>query len=110
MGTSFRRHRRECQPNAEDGREDRFRKGEYNENMARGWESKSVEAQQEQASEKVARRSAMTAGEAAVFREKENLRLSRQSIVCRLDSALNPRHRKLLEQALAALDEKLAGL
>jgi hypothetical protein len=79
--------------------------------MARGWESKSVELQQEQVAEKAAKVSPkMTADEAAIFREKENLRLSRQSIVHRLESTSNPRHRKLLEETLAALDQKLAGL
>jgi chemotaxis methyl-accepting protein methylase len=84
---------------------------EYNHKMARGWESKSVELQQEQAREKTAKVSQkMTAKEAAVFREKENLRLQRQSIVHRLESTSNPRHRKLLEETLAALDQKLGGL
>ena len=79
--------------------------------MARGWESKSVELQQEQVGEKTAKVSKrMTADEAAVFREKENLRLSRQSIVHRLESTSNPRHRRLLEETLAALDQKLARL
>ena len=79
--------------------------------MARGWESKSVELQQEQAGEKPARVSPrMTADEAAVFRKKENLRLSRQTIVHRLESTSNPRHRKLLEETLAALDQELARL
>jgi hypothetical protein len=85
--------------------------GEYNENMARGWESKSIEAQQEQASQKTTgSRAKMTAAEAVVFREKENLRLSRHNIVRQLESASNPRHRKLLEETLAALEEKLAGM
>lgn len=76
--------------------------------MARGWESKSVEAQQAEASEKTAKRRApMSAEEAASWRETESLRLSRQRVLQQLEVSQNPRHRKLLEDTLADLDEKL---
>ncbi len=76
--------------------------------MARGWESKSVEAQQADASEKSSKRPApMSAEEAARWREKESLRLSRQSVLQQLEAAQNPRHRNLLEDTLADLEEKL---
>ncbi len=80
----------------------------YNDIVARGWESKSVEAQQAEASDKSARRRpAMSADEAARWREQENLRLARQRVLQQLDGSHNPRHRKLLEAALADLEEKL---
>jgi hypothetical protein len=80
----------------------------YNDTVARGWESKSVEAQQAEASDKSARRRpAMSAAEAARWREKENLRLARQRVLQQLEVSQNPRHRKLLEDALADLEEKL---
>jgi hypothetical protein len=76
--------------------------------MARGWESKSVEAQQAEASDKSAKpRPKMSAEEAAQWREKESLRLSRQSVLQQLEASQNPRHRKLLEDTLADLDAKL---
>jgi hypothetical protein len=76
--------------------------------VARGWESKSVEAQQAEASDKSANdRPRMSAEEAARWREKENLRLSRQRVLQELAASQNPRHRKLLEDSLADLDEKL---
>ena len=76
--------------------------------MARGWESKSVEAQQADASEKSSKRPApVSAEEAARWREKESLRLSRQSVLQQLEAAQNPRHRNLLEDTLADLEEKL---
>jgi hypothetical protein len=76
--------------------------------MARGWESKSVEAQQAEASEKSAKpRPPMSREEAARSREKEGLRLSRQTVLQQLEASTNPRHRKLLQDALADLDEKL---
>jgi hypothetical protein len=81
---------------------------EYNGDMARGWESKSVEEQQAGAGEKPAtQRVRMNIREAAAFREKENLRLSRKQMLQQLEASSNPRHRKLLEDTLAALDEKL---
>jgi hypothetical protein len=80
----------------------------YNDRMARGWESKSVEAQQAEASEKPAQsRPAMSAEEAARWREKESLRLSRQRVLQQLEASQNPRHRQLLGASLADLDEKL---
>jgi len=77
--------------------------------MARGWESKSVEAQQEEAGAKSSRsgKRMMSAEEAALFREKENLRLARQRVLQQLEASLNPRHKKVLQDALTALDEKL---
>jgi hypothetical protein len=80
----------------------------YNEMMARGWESKSVEAQQAEASDKSAKHDPpMSAEEAARWREKESLRLARQSVVQQLEASTNPLHRKLLQDSLADLEEKL---
>jgi hypothetical protein len=82
----------------------------YNDQVARGWESKSVEAQQAEAGEKSGQSGRkMSAEEAAVFREKENLRLARQRVLQQLEASQNPRHRTLLLDALAHLDEKLGG-
>lgn len=79
--------------------------------MARGWESKSVEEQQAEASDKPAKeRLRMNAEQAAAFREKENLRLSRRLVLQQIEASSNPRHRKLLEDTLGALDEKLNRL
>jgi hypothetical protein len=76
--------------------------------VARGWESKAVEAQQAEAAEKTAASSKkLTSQEAAAFREKESLRLSRQRVLQQLAASSNPLHRRLLEQALADLDHKL---
>src|SRR5271169_6013556 len=60
----------------------------YNDTVARGWESKSVEAQQAEASDKSVRRGpAMSADEAARWRGKENLRLARQRVLQQLDGS-----------------------
>jgi hypothetical protein len=76
--------------------------------MARGWESKSIEAQQAEAAETPAQnRVRMRPDEAARCRERENLRLSRQRVLQQLAAQPEPRYRKLLEDALADLDAKL---
>jgi hypothetical protein len=76
--------------------------------VARGWESKSVEAQQAEAGEKTTKnRTKLTPEAAARQRERETLRLSRLRVLQQLDAAQNPLLRRSLEAALAELDEKL---
>jgi coproporphyrinogen III oxidase-like Fe-S oxidoreductase len=76
--------------------------------MARGWESKSVEAQQAEAGEKstISRRM-LSPEEAERARKMESLRLSRQRVFQELEKSHNPRHRKLLEVELAELEDRL---
>jgi hypothetical protein len=80
--------------------------------VARGWESKSVEAQQAEAGTQSNQQHSrkLSAAEAAALREKESLRLSRQRVVQQLQVSQNPRHREVLEQALADLEAKLSAL
>ena len=83
----------------------------YNGFVARGWESKSVEAQQAEASDKSGKPSKkLSLEEAATRREQENLRLARQRILQQLGAATNERHKSSLQAALAELDEKLKRL
>jgi len=80
--------------------------------MARGWESKSVEQQQEVMSE----RRQETAGapispdQQQRQRKREGLLLSRSNLTQQLQAAGNPRHRQMLEQAIAELDRQLSSL
>jgi hypothetical protein len=77
--------------------------------MARGWESKSVEAQQAEASENAGPpKLKLTPEAAARQREQETLRLSRQRVLQQLEASRNPRHRKLLEEELADLEGKIS--
>ena len=79
--------------------------------MARGWESKSVEAQQAEAEDKSANpHKRLTPEQAAVAREKESLRLARQRVVEQLKQMEDPRRRQQLENALAELNRKLSLL
>lgn len=78
--------------------------------MARGWESKAVEQQQEEASsQKSDRRQALSAGQKAELRHRETLSLSRKRISQQLEAATNPQHRRMLEAALAELDRQLGS-
>jgi len=79
--------------------------------MARGWESKSVEAQQAEAGAKSDKPAVKLSPEtAARLRNAETLRLSRQRVLEQLGAVQNPRHRQLLEDELADLDQKLSRL
>ncbi len=79
--------------------------------MARGWESKSIEAQQEDAA---ARQSPdkprLTREEADRVRQKESLRLSLTKVVKQLETSQNSRHRQLMEHAKADLERKIEAL
>jgi hypothetical protein len=78
--------------------------------MARGWESKSVEQQQEERLEqRTAARPAASAEQQERNRKREGLLLSRKNLGQQLDVATNPRHRQMLQLALAELDRQLAS-
>ena len=79
--------------------------------MARGWESKSVEAQQDEAAARTAsEKPRLTAEATARIREKENLCLSLQNVVQQLERSHDARHRAMLEQAMADLERKIQEL
>jgi len=78
--------------------------------MARGWESKSVEQQQEERLEqRNDARPVVTAEQQERNRKREGLALSRKRLTQQLEAASNPRHRQMLEHALADLDHQLAS-
>lgn len=78
--------------------------------MARGWESKDVEAQMEAGEAPHGHYGNNSKSPEQLRREQErkDLQLSRIRIVHDLESATNPHHRKSLEAALAHLDKKIA--
>jgi hypothetical protein len=80
--------------------------------MARGWESKSVQAQIDMAE---ARRSAVLANvpdpeTLELIRKKETIVLSRTRVLRELNSAQNPRYKAVLSKALADLDAQLSAI
>ena len=79
--------------------------------MARGWESKSVEAQIDMAESKhssVNHQEAIDPQKLEAVRKRENLLLSRTRVMRELDSAQNPRYKGILSKALADLGAQLA--
>ena len=75
--------------------------------MARGWESKSVESQQEAAAAKPAAAAPFSAEEAQRRAERATLMLARTRALADLQHACAPAHRAMLEQAIADLDRRL---
>jgi hypothetical protein len=79
--------------------------------VARGWESKSVELQQEDATLTTAEpKRDLTPEQRAIESRKQGLKLSRSRILEQIRSVENPRYRKILEQALAELDQQIVRL
>lgn len=76
--------------------------------MARGWESKSIEAQQEEASRPSGgpRRQA-TADDLVRRQRRRTLELARARAVADLERATTDAHRAMLRRAIADLDERL---
>ena len=80
--------------------------------MARGWESKDVESQQDLAE---ANRAALAeqkiTEEQALHQKKiESLELSRTRVMHDIQAACNPKYKTILFEALAHLDAELAKL
>ena len=82
----------------------------YNLSMARGWESKSVEAQMESADQNqpVEGRRALTDDEKTKKRERDGLQLSRTYLLHKIESSTSDRYTESLRKALAEIEQKLA--
>jgi hypothetical protein len=81
--------------------------------MARGFESKAVESNRQDAEdERASRRSGkrLDVNEIERRQKREGLELSRRRIVHELESATNERRRESLRAALAHLDNELAKI
>jgi hypothetical protein len=80
--------------------------------MARGWESKSVESQIESAEGRSPPRKQpeLTAEQMARKAKRESIELDRKRVLRDLEAARHPRHRAMIQEALAHLDKLLAEL
>jgi hypothetical protein len=80
--------------------------------MARGWESKSIESQQGEATAAREARKAPALTPEAIERQsrREGLLLSRSRTLSALQGACHAGHRALLERTLAHLDQALAEI
>jgi hypothetical protein len=76
--------------------------------MARGFESKSVEAQQEEAArERKSPPPAMSSEDRIIEQRRRTLELTRTHARQDLSRATAPAHKRMLEQAIATLDQQL---
>ena len=84
----------------------------YNRSMARGWESKSVEAQIEDADSGPSTNQdpLFSAAERQTTIKKSDLLLSRKRILQELESSGSERYSELLRRTLAGLDAQIAAL
>jgi hypothetical protein len=78
--------------------------------MARGWESKSVEAQQEERLRQEEPAETLSAEARAVLARRRVLELSLKRARADLRASGQPAHRLMLEQAVKALEDQLAAL
>jgi hypothetical protein len=78
--------------------------------MARGWESKSVEDQQQDAGARRPAAAAIDPAEAARRTERATLQLARTRALADLQQACAPAHRSMLEAAIRDLDARIAQL
>lgn len=78
--------------------------------MARGWESKAIEAQQEEAARPRSRAPALSADDRHRADRRRTLELARARAADDLSRATAPAHKRLLEHTIAALDEQLRGV
>jgi hypothetical protein len=78
--------------------------------VARGWESKAIESQQESATAARSPGHALSAAEAARQSTYATLMLARARALADLQSACAPAHRAMLEQVIAELDHRIGAL
>jgi hypothetical protein len=78
--------------------------------VARGWESKSVESQQDDARSSSEPKRRLSLQQRNIESRKQALQLTRSRTLQQLQSTDSPRYRKVLEQALTDLDEQLSNL
>jgi hypothetical protein len=78
--------------------------------MARGFESKMVEFQQEEAARGRAKKAETTPADRERTARRRALELARTRAAADLERATAPAHRQMLEQAIAALDQQLSSL
>ena len=78
--------------------------------MARGWESKAVEAQQDAASEQRQVAPALSRSESDRRALRATLQLARTRAAADLARASAPAHREMLTKAIAELDARISDL
>ena len=77
--------------------------------MARGWESKAIEAQQDEAGRRVPAGPPLSEAERERRRQADGLRLALAEATAQLQAACKPVHRDMLRRRIAALEASLAA-
>jgi hypothetical protein len=78
--------------------------------MARGWESKSVESQQDDAARRKQVKPELSPEQQERLVRRKTLELSRARLAADLDRASAPPHRRMLERALADVEAQIESL
>jgi hypothetical protein len=78
--------------------------------VARGWESKAVEAQQEEAARRQSPEKDLAQDSPETQARRATLALARARALADLRVAHVPAHRAMLEQAIQAIDRQIAAL
>ena len=78
--------------------------------MARGFESKDVEFQQEQARQSGKKGPRLTAEEQALETKRQNVELALSKVRAERSVATNPNHRQVLDNAIVALEAEMRAL
>jgi len=78
--------------------------------MARGWESKSIESQQDDAERKASTKPALTPVERDLAAQKGVLELALAQTQAEMGAACRPAHREMLTLRLGAIRDRLRDL
>ena len=78
--------------------------------MARGWESKSVEAQMEEAESASAAKPRLSPQEVETRQKRETLELTKKKVQADLGRASDERHRQMLTRSLEEIETQLGKL
>ena len=78
--------------------------------MARGWESKSVEAQMEEAAVPAGSKPRLSAEQIEAKQKRETLILTKKKLEADLERSSNPRHQEMLKRALEEIEKQLESM
>jgi hypothetical protein len=78
--------------------------------MARGWESKSVEAQMEEPLVPSNDRPHLSPQQIEKFQKQETLILTKKKLQSDLERSSNPRHQDMLKQAIEEVEKQLGAM
>lgn len=75
--------------------------------MARGWESKSVEAQMEEAATSSTAKPRLSPEQIEAMQKRETLMLTKKKLQADLERSSNPRHQQMLQRAIEEVEKQL---